>query len=603
MCGFVGAVGLESPPDDVEVARLLGAIAHRGPDAEASAWSNGVWLGFRRLSIQDLSSRADQPMTSPDGHLTMVFNGEVYNFVELRAELAAHGHTFTTTGDSEVLLAGFRHWGPEVFPRLNGMFAVAIADRRDGSVTLARDRFGEKPLFIGRGPGRTTWFGSEPEPLSRFGVGDRRLDLARTLDFLALGITEDPSGSFFAGISQLTPGTVVRVDDRGPHRPRRWWSLSDVISTSSDAPPLSDEEVRARLDESVRLRLRSDVTVGSSLSGGVDSAAVVASLRTVAPDREINTFTASFPDEPDDEWDRSERIATHLDAKAHRVEPTLRGLLDELDHLVARQGGPIESPTVYAQWCVMRAAAGASVTVMLDGQGADETWGGYPKYVWFAALDLARRRRLPAVGHLAATWRSLGGLQRPPIGQLAAILAPAWARQRALRLRRRSVDSDLGPALRGITLSDPYRTTVGASVLDRLAESEIDAVILPRLLRYADRNSMAWGREIRLPFLDPAMVEAGLRSDWSGGLAAGWTKRQLRRAVEPRLPHHHPWQRAKFAYQTPARWTADPRVEALLATSAGHLASIGVLPSPTARLPPWRVITLSRFIDATGLTT
>lgn len=598
MCGIVGAVGISSPPDPKTQAAVLGALGHRGPDASGSWFAEGTWLGFRRLSILDLSSRADQPMSDESGGVTLVFNGAIYNFLELRRELEAVGATFRTSGDTEVLLRGYLQWGEDVFDRLNGMWAVAIHDSRRSGVLLCRDRFGEKPLHLGRHRDGSWWFASEPRALREANVGTGRPNLRSVLGFLALGDIENPATSYIEGIEQVEPGTLLTLTTRGPVSRRRWWSLVESVKGAWSLPPLADEEVRSRIDDAVAIRLRSDVPVGTSLSGGVDSSVVASSLRAVDPTREFHAFTASFPGEPIDEWERAAVIGRRFGITLHRVEPTVNGFLGDLDLLVDRQGAPIESPTVYAQWCVFRAAHEEGVTVLMDGQGADETWGGYPKHVGFGLTDLVLRARLLRARRAMGLWRRLGSFPAPDLRQTFGLLLPENLRGPAramLTARRRRV---LGPAFNDITTSDPQGPATGG-LLERAALADLGRVVLPRLLRYADRNSMAWGREIRLPYLDPAVFEAGMRSDWSAGLSQGWTKLALRRVASVRLPDEIVWRRDKTAYETPdAKWLACPEVDAAVRDAAGALAAAGLLGRPEVDgLSPWRILSLSRFLD------
>lgn len=599
MCGIAGAVGRSDRPDPRLVDAVLGAMEHRGPDAGADRWHDGTWLGFRRLSILDLAQRADQPMVDDATQVGIVFNGEIYNYVELREELAGLGHAFTTTGDTEVLLRAYLEWGTGVFERCDGMFALAIHDPRRNGVILARDRFGEKPLHLGRADDGAWWFASELATLRAAGVGTGRVDRSRVLGFLLLGDIEHPLRSYAEGVEQLPPGSWAELTDRGLGAVHRWFRVDDLVTEATQRPPASDEEVLAALDASVRLRLRSDVQVGTSLSGGVDSSAVVASLRAADPTRQLHAFTASFPGHAIDEFDRASLVADRYDVTLHRVEPTVEGFVADLDLLVHRQGGPIESPTVYAQWCVMRAANETGVTVLLDGQGADETWGGYPKHAGFALLS----PHLLQVARSVHTWRSLGSVPRPDVRQGAGLVVPEGLRPHALAALTRSRSRQLGAGLVDAAFDDPQGDGWRGSVLDRAAQADLGRVLLPRLLRYADRNSMAWSREVRLPYLSPALVELGLRSDWAAGLGQGWTKLALRRAVEDRVPAEVLWRREKTAYETPsASWLRTPEVQRILGEAVGHLHDGGVLASASlGSIDPWRAITLSRFMDRYGL--
>jgi asparagine synthase (glutamine-hydrolysing) len=609
MCGIVGAVGLPRPPEPHEAAAVLDAMAHRGPDGSGTHHDprRGVWLGFRRLAILDLRAVADQPMTDEATGVTIVFNGEIYNYLELRRALEAEGHRFRSTGDTEVVLRGWLQWGTDLLPRCNGMFALAVDDPSTDGVVVARDRFGEKPLYVARRADGSWWFASEVATLRAAGAGTSRLDRRRTLGFLAVGDIDAPSRTFVEGIDQLPPGTHARLTATGLGPPVPWWDLAAVVAEAWDAPPPTPEAVRDLLDTSVRLRLRSDVEVGTSLSGGLDSTSIVASLRAVDPDRPLHAFTASFPGRSIDEWARAELVGARYGVTMHRVEPTLEGFIDEVGALVRLQGAPFESPTVYAQWCVMRAARDADVTVLLDGQGADETWGGYPRYVGIALTDDVLRAELgKAIGGVR-TWRRLGSLPRPPLGRAAALALPASGRRAALAVAGRRGRRRLGPAFAGVVPDDPF-TAEGLEadrrLLRRIALVDLRRGVLPRLLRYADRNSMAWSREVRLPFLDPALVTAGLASGWSAGMHGGWTKGLLRDAMAPRLPDAIVRRRDTTAYETPtAEWLADDRVVSLVGEAAASLHRAGVLAEPSAAgHDPWRILGLGLLVEGYALT-
>jgi len=601
VCGIVGAVGLSEEPTPETAAAVLDSLHHRGPDAAGHAYRDGTWLGSRRLKILDLRDDANQPMTDVETGVTLVFNGEIYNYLELKASLERAGHTFRTRGDTEVVLRAYLEWGNELFTRCNGMWALAIHDPRRGRVLISRDRFGEKPLYLGRDARGAWWFASEPSALHAAGVGTGRCDHARVLNFLAFGDAEDPGGSFFEGISQLPPGHFAFLATGSSPDTRQWWDLG-AFAAASWRNGANAGDAEEALDDSVRMRLRSDVAVGASLSGGVDSSAIVASIRHVDPNRELHVFTASFPGHGIDEWDRAHRVATRFDAHAHRVEPTAAGFIDELPLLVRRQGGPFDSPSVYAQWCVMREAAAENVTVLLDGQGADETWGGYRKYVWFAVADAALRGHFGSGGRILRSWRAASDLPQPDLLQVAGLALPSRGRGAARFMLRRSTRW-LGPALREGSLVDPQGTKLRGPLLLQAAVADGSRVMLPRLLRYADRNSMAWSRELRLPFLDERVVRLGLGGGWRTSLESGWTKERLRHAAMRRLPDEIVWRRGKTAYDVPDReWLEQPAIREKVRESVEYLRSQKILaPGREPPATPWRVLTLATFLAEHGL--
>jgi asparagine synthase (glutamine-hydrolysing) len=597
VCGIVGAVGLDAEPTPEAAGAVLDSIRHRGPDAAGHFYRDGVWLGSRRLKVLDLRDEANQPMTDSETGVTLVYNGEIYNYVELRTSLEQLGHRFETSGDTEVVLRGYLEWGEELFRRCNGMWALAIDDRSRGGVLVSRDRFGEKPLYVGRDAGGAWWFGSEAAALHVARVGTGRYDCARVLNFLAFGDAEDPGGSFFEGISQLAPGHSALLVPNGSLNPRKWWDLAEFATTSwlDGTGPADSQEV---LDDAVRMRLRSDVTVGASLSGGVDSSAIVASIRNVDPSRPLHVFTASFPGQAIDEWERASSVAMRFEAQAHRVEPTPEGFLEELPLLVRRQGGPFDSPSVYAQWCVMREAAAQRVTVLLDGQGADETWGGYRKYVWFAVADAALRGEFGSGSRILRSWRAAADLPAPDPLQVIGLALPARGRD-AARVALRWSTRWIGPALREGRLVDPQGSKLRGPLLLQAAVADGSRVILPRLLRYADRNSMAWSRELRLPFLDERVVKLGLGAGWRPSLESGWTKERLRRVAANRLPDDIVWRRGKTAYDVPDReWLSRTDIQTQVRESVALLRSLQILaPRREPQTTPWRALALATFLN------
>jgi asparagine synthase (glutamine-hydrolysing) len=602
MCGIVGAVGLAREPAPDLIDRVLDSIRHRGPDASGHVFRDGTWLGSRRLKILDLRDEANQPMADEATGVVLVFNGEIYNYLELRDELERKGHRFETSGDTEVVLRGYLEWGDDLFERCNGMWALAIRDPRRRGTLLSRDRFGEKPLYLGRTPDGAWWFGSEAATLRLAGAGSGRFDSSRVLNFLLFGDAEDPSGSFFDGISQVKPGHSVLVNDDGLSEEREWWSLPEFARERWGTKPAHPEEIEEAIDRAVRLRLRSDVLVGSSLSGGIDSSTILGSIRSLDASRETHVFTASFPGQAVDEWERASRVAAEFFAFAHRVEPTLDGVLDCLPLLVRRQGGPFDSPSVYAQWSVMEEAAAAGVTVLLDGQGADETWGGYRKYVWFAVAEALLRADVKVASGIVKRWRSVGDLPTPDPLQIGGLALPAPGRH-AARLALRRLHRWAGPALLDAALVDPQGVKTGGPLLRQAAVADGGRVILPRLLRYADRNSMAWSRELRLPFLDLEVVAHAFSSGWRSGIETGWTKERLRRVAARRLPDEIVWRRGKTAYDVPeAAWLPHPRVRDQLRLASELLQERGIV-EPGRSLPasPWRAMSLASFLEQSGL--
>ena len=529
MCGIVGWLG---HGEDMRASgeRALALLAHRGPDA-SRLWigPGGVALGNARLAVLDTRHAADQPMARDGNRIT--HNGEIYNYIELRDELAALGERFTTSSDTEVVLAAYARWGASAVARFEGMFAFALWDERSRAVLLARDRFGEKPLFAVRGPG-CFHFASEIKALFAFACVSRAPDTTVVRRFAALG--EMPDGgerTFFAGIARIAPATSLLI-----HRPAEtptpttYWQLRPDRDASRLRMNAATDRLRDLLDESVRIRLRSDVALGVTLSGGIDSSAIVLALARLG---EVpRTFTLRI--EGSDEWPRTEEIRSLLRLEANSATLAPSDVIGLVDRVLWHQDEPMAHTTAMAQWRVYELARAVGVTVLLEGHGADELFAGYQPGAVGAALASALRR-----GALANAQRIL--LQRVLTGRevgsllMASVAAgvPAGWRE-TMRLLRWRTGSLLGAADRTgmppadcVDARDPLRHWV-CSALGRSS--------LPALLRYSDRSSMAHSVEVRSPFLDAriASFAAGLIPEH---LVDGlWTKRVLRQVVRTDLP-------------------------------------------------------------------
>ena len=399
MCGIAGLVG----PGQADVAaleRMATTMVHRGPDGQGIWCENDVGFAFRRLAIIDLHERSNQPLHLDDLHL--VFNGEIYNYIELRDELRGRGHRFVTEGDAEVLLHAWAEWGESALERLNGMFAFAVWDKRSRRLSMAVDRFAEKPLFFHEA-GRNLMFASDVRALraARRSVGQP--DDGATAAFLAFGKLPALPATFFADVSRLPPAHIAHWTYEGGLSIRRWWDPK-IVEIPRDLEAAA-RQLRELLREAVALRLRSDVPVGTSLSGGVDSSTVVGIVSEVAGNQGRHAFTATFPGFERDEWSYAEAAASAAGVDLHHaVRPQIAELLADLETLVADQEEPFGSTSIYAQWRVMRAAREAGVVVLLDGQGADELFGGYPGIEGLALRSQGARKALAAAlrnGHRA----------------------------------------------------------------------------------------------------------------------------------------------------------------------------------------------------------
>jgi asparagine synthase (glutamine-hydrolysing) len=595
MCGLFGTVG--APPgllDAVRVGQLFSLLHHRGPDdrgwltldrgevrtgSEPEDLAGDAVLLHTRLSILDLSSAGHQPMSTPDGRFHLSFNGEIYNYVELRDELERLGRTFASGTDTEVLLAAYAEWGAAAFERLVGMFAVTLVDSERRVLVLARDHFGIKPLYYAP-LDEGLAFASEIPPLLGLPGVSRRANPQRVFDYLRFGRSDHGAETMFAGIRQVEPGHYVEVPLEAPHH------LDDTEYWRLEPEPLdglSLNEAAARLQElfldSVRIHLRSDVPVGAAFSGGVDSSANVAAMRRLSgPGLDLHTFSyiADDPVLNEERWVRL--VARQTGATVHTVETSPQELVADLDRLIEIQAEPFGGTSIYAQYRVFRLAREAGIKVMLDGQGADELFAGYRYYLAYRVAGLLAKGRLVAAGRLLAATSSLPGAS--PGGVLARAAGhalPDGAQAGARRLtRHRLVPNWLDEKwLRehDVALTDAGRTSRGS-----LREYRLDTVRtgLRELLRYEDRNSMASSIESRVPFLTPALAEfaAGLPDDY---LIApdGTGKLVLRRSLRGLVPDPILERRDKIGFATPeASWlrSLDPWVEEVFASDAAREA-------------------------------
>jgi asparagine synthase (glutamine-hydrolysing) len=538
MCGITGFVGR---PDRALLEAMTESLHHRGPDDVGYHEDAFASLGFRRLSIIDLE-HGNQPMSTDSGRLHLVYNGEVYNFRELREELRAAGRSFHTSCDSEVVLEAYAHWGTDCFRRFNGMWAVAIVDERDAParLVLARDHFGIKPLFYAR-HGERLLFGSEIKAILQDRTLAREVDEQVMYEYLAHGLFDHTDRTFFKGVLQVPAAAHIVFDGDGSRITRYW---TPRLSDDGDASP---EAFRRVFERAVERRLVADVPVGICLSGGLDSSSICTVmarlLREHVPDsvslgERLKTFSAFFPGDPIDERAYVESVLRSTGSDSSVVEPTDQDFIRELEAWVWHMEEPMVSSAPFAMWMVMRLAR-RQVKVVLDGQAGDELLAGYDHYPYVFLRQLLRDRRYAAF--VREAW-----LLRDIVGPLV---------RRRLRERLHPVDvaALLQPSFvrRG---SPPADTRVPDNLKLRLLQDFV-TYSLPPLLRYEDRASMAHSLEARLPFLDQDLVEHILRLPTSAVISNGWTRAVLRRALHGVLPRKVERRRKKIGFTTPEfRW-------------------------------------------------
>jgi asparagine synthase (glutamine-hydrolysing) len=591
VCGIAGIVDPQGAASTALIA-MADALAHRGPDGEGYAVVAGpgpvrlagrealasgaaarmrAGLAHRRLTIIDLSDASAQPMSTDDGRFTLAYNGELYNYLELRRELERAGRTLYTSGDTEIVLQAWAHWGPACLGRFVGMWAFALLDAGRNELVLCRDRFGIKPLFYTQFAG-VLRFASEIKGLLAV-MSPPEPDHATVSRFLVAAADTDTQ-TFFRGIRRLPPAhrLTVPLDDPAAMRLERYWAVPDHDGVDDrDAPARFAERFR----ESVALHTRSDVAVGTCLSGGLDSSAIVCTASRLRDERVLPTtyrhraFGYVPPDGSVSEKHWMDLVVDQTGIGLTEVRPDAARFDESLPTIVRQQDEPFGSTSIAAQWFVFEAARAAGMKVMLDGQGADEVLGGYHGYLSTVAAGLLHQRRRIAYARLAIDYRRRLGGWPLPAGSATSLL-PRQLQTAAGRVHaRRTVARPPVPTISDVLTagaadalpaSEPLPTEMQA-----LLRHQVEAS-LPALLRYEDRNSMAHSIEARVPFLDHRLVELAFALPAAAKVRGAETKRLLRQAMKGVLPEAIRTRRDKLGFR------ADPAAAARFA--ARHRAEL-----------------------------
>ncbi len=583
MCAIAGIYETTGRPVDRHLLRTMTRMqAHRGPDGEGYVYldpagalpplpvgegdtapvvqgRHALAMGHRRLAIIDLSEAGHQPMSVAGGRYWVCYNGELYNYLELRDELAGKGHRFESRSDTEVLLAAYVEWGEACVSRFNGMFAFAVWDAPRRRLFCSRDRLGEKPLYY-HWDGARFAFASEIKAVlpacDRQSANDRAV-----FEYLDEAVLDAGDHTFFEHVRQLPPAHSLIVE-HGTLRVIRYWGLPEGEPPPGETPSFEQAVglLRELFEDAVRLRLRSDVAVGSCLSGGLDSSAIVCVAQALRGlDAPLQTFSSCFEDPAYDERVYILPVVSSTRSTAHFVFPDPKELLDQMMRLVWHQDEPFGSTSIFAQWAVMRQAKQHGVKVLLDGQGADEQLCGYHRAfgAWFADL-LAQGRLRRLATELAAYRRLHPALPKELLATLGRSLLPGPL-VRAVRGRMTGSATWLGAEFRR-AFRPRARGERGA--LTHLRAFERDLLTgngLRALLHSEDRNAMAFGVEARLPFLDHRLVELLDSLDPACKLRAGQTKAILREAMKGLLPEPVRLRRDKMGFVTPeAQWFRGP---------------------------------------------
>ena len=558
-------------------------MSHRGPDGEAH-WQNqtgNVLLGHRRLSIIDLSKEAAQPMHYL-GRYSIVHNGEIYNYIELRAELEKRGYSFSTKSDTEVILAAYDHWEDECVDHFDGMFAFAIWDEKEKELFAARDRFGEKPFFYHFNNEQFS-FASEMKALWAAGI-DRRPNLKMLFNFITIGYVDNPSRpeeTFFENILKLPAASILYyIPATKELAVEKYWYIDADIQDKT----ITDEEAKERFSElfsvSIKRRLRSDVSIGTSLSGGLDSSSIISAVSDLKNNETpLTAYTASFPGFEKDESSFAQKTASQFNLPHQFITISDTDIVNDWEKFIAHQEEPIGSASVYAQYKVFELAKQFNTTVLLDGQGADETLAGYHRYYKWYWQELFLKRKLIRSHELDAA-KKLGIIEKFGFKNIVASLFPDLA---TVVLEHQYLvnalkQEDLHKDFVRLQSKEAYYMTPPQYGLNSRLHFNTCIHGLEELLRYADRNSMAHGREVRLPFLYHELVEFVFSLPSHFKIRNGWTKWLLRTVMNQRLPDEITWRRDKTGFEPPQHvWMQQPLMQEMIKSAKEKLVKEKIL--------------------------
>jgi asparagine synthase (glutamine-hydrolysing) len=564
MCGIAGIITFKQSDELLPLVKVMtDSISHRGPDGEGH-WvdeTNQVAFGHRRLAIIDLSENGKQPMHYLDRY-TITFNGEIYNYPELKKELVQKGYAFHSSSDTEVLLALYDQKKERCLDDLDGMFAFAIFDRATQQVFCARDRFGEKPFYYTYS-NDALYFGSEMKALWAAGI-PKTPSKQRIFDYLAfdrIESFENPESTFFEGISQLKPAHYFRIDLAGKQISEQvnYWKV-DLSKKSSLTFEEAQVEFKRLLSQSIERRLRSDVPVGSSLSGGLDSSSIVSLIKQLKSDGQVqHTFSARFPNFKKDEGVYIDQMNQQTGSTAHAVYCTEESLNDLIPRLFEIQEEPFGSTSIAAQFQVMKLAKESGITVLLDGQGADEYLAGYTSFYLNYAAELRASGKAELKKFQSAYLKHF----RFPLvtGRTFWIDAKYPNLRDTIRKLKNKTQKPLyfkqfsESFLQSVKTGDyktGFQNTLNKALADALTKNSLQT-----LLRYADRNSMANSREVRLPFLSHELVEFVFSLPASYKIHEIWTKAILRFSLNDILPKEITWRKEKVGFEPPNYKSVD----------------------------------------------
>ena len=577
MSGITGIYNVGgSGVDKSLLERMTQAISHRGPDGEGLFLNYNIGLGHRRLSIIDLSKEGHQPMTTEDGLLTIVHDGQIYNCPEIRQELVNKGYRLRSNTDTEVILYSYREWGEKCPEKFNGMWSFAIWNSKNKSLFCSRDRIGVKPFYY-YFDGKVLVFASEIKAILEYSGVPRKVNERAVYDYLMWGISGDSEETYFVGIKKLSPSHCLLMSEPKGLEIRRWWNLK-VNTSLNDLSRKEQEEAIGRfshlLEDAVRIRLKSDVPIGTTLSGGLDSSAITALAgRLIFAEKEIKsqlvgdklkTFSSCFNNEPVDEREFIERVLEHTGVEGNYDFPDTLNFWDELPRIIRQQDEPSGIFSVYARWSLAQKVRTLGVKVLLDGDGSDAILAGHHRYYGVLFLELALKGRFLRLLREAKSASAIIGMRDLSSwtsttvgGCLIGHVPPAFQlsmRHLLFQVRGRSTHRalistfDRAYKRQGLVDISQHYETDAANLNRRLCR---DLFQLTSPVNYSDSLSAPFGIETRSPFLDYRLIEYVFSLPATLKIKDGWTKWILRRAVQGTLPDVI-WQRKdKTGYGVP----------------------------------------------------
>lgn len=595
MCGIAGIWGNNfSDCNETLLSRMTNSISHRGPDGEGKWFSENypIALGHRRLSIIDLSENGHQPMHFIERYV-ITFNGEIYNYLEIKEKLIAKGFVFHTQSDTEVILASYHYWREKCLNEFDGMFAFAIYDKDQNELFCARDRFGEKPFYYSFCNGNFL-FGSEMKALWSYGV-PKDHNQKMLFQFLVNDLVENPADqkeTFYRNIFKLKSAHYFIFKGDNNVNQKNYWQI-DISKYSEMEPEKVSGKFLDLLETSVKRRLRSDVSLGSSLSGGLDSSTIVALISKLSNTN--HTFSARFRDFQKDEGKYIEIISTKFDTNHHDVFVDENQLVSELDKLIWHQEEPFQTGSIYAQWCVYKEARKNNITVMLDGQGADEYLGGYDKDFKPYLKEIYRNKKLSKdfissikINHsidVALTIKDQFSVLLP---DLFSVLTKY--KHKLIHPTLKGIDGNFANAFSNS--ESPFKEF---SDLKSTLQYEMMNQGLEKLLKFADRNSMAQAVEVRLPFLFHELVEFVFSLKSSLFFEGGWSKAILRNSVQNILPSEIVRRRDKVGFEAPHdQWLNNPIFKEIYQDSFDYLYRNKILTKDYDN--KWKTIIAAKYL-------